>query len=115
MSKAERLYEPYRKHPALFGDVFLESWLHPDMSELVKAFENKQSSQQQQQQQDAIAKISPYLKFESEGVYSFPCLSDSFIQIFNEELQNFYAMSEKYNIPVRRPNTSKSTFYIIYF
>jgi hypothetical protein len=99
MSKAERLYEPYRKHPALFGDVFLESWLHPDMLELVKAFEKQQDNEDDETttptSDDAMSKISPYLRLESEGVYSFPCLSNSFIQIFNEELQNFYTTSEK--------------------
>ena len=125
MSRATKLYEPYRKYPELFGNIFLESWFHPDMIELVATFQKQYQKQLKQQQstnndntinqndeetsshQAAISKLSPYLRIESDGVYSFQCFNEHFLQIFNEEIQNFYSMSDKYNIHVRRPNSSK--------
>ena len=38
---------------------------------------------------------------EVEGVYSFPCFSQTFVDLFNAEIDNFYASK----IPARRPNS----------
>ena len=98
MTEAETLYRPHRKYPSLFGDIFQEEWLHSDMIKLVNAFENAPSIANP-------VEICPLLSQETEQVYSFNCLSETFITMFNEEIQNFYDMSEEHKIPVRRPNS----------
>jgi hypothetical protein len=99
--ESESMYKPYRKYPKLFGDDFEESWLHPDMLEIVEAFSKAGPDADP-------ARISSLVHEEVDEVYSFRCLSDDFLQKFNEELQNFNEMSERHDIPVRRPNSSKS-------
>ena len=124
MSNAETLYQPYRKYPELFGREFLESWVPSDTMELVKEFEkmykNQKKSVEDSKTNDdttedvlsdkelqKIRSSLPSLRIESDGVYSFNCLSEEFLTIFNEEIENFYKISEEHNIPVRRPNSSE--------
>jgi 4-hydroxy-3-methylbut-2-enyl diphosphate reductase IspH len=115
MSRAEAMYQPYQKHPELFGDVFLQSWLHPDLVELVQAFENNKQENNKDTAtttttttEDDPTTISSLLREEvPQAVYSFECFSTAFLQQFNEELEHFYEMSKQYKIPVRRPNSSK--------
>ena len=38
-STAELLYKPYRFHPQLFNNNFLESWLHTDYISILNAFQ----------------------------------------------------------------------------
>jgi len=123
---SERMYAPYRKHPELFGDTFREEWLHPDMVEIVKSA--KKFSEQGHKEENGGGsssptstttdpdpeatfidpqKLSPYLQEETWQVYSFQCWTRSFLDMMNEELANFYETSAKYDIPVRRPNSSK--------
>lgn len=98
MHATEFLYRKHRLHPSLFGDTFKEEWLHPDMVKIDKAFERAPAA-------DNPLEITPLLKHETEQVYSFPCLSHTFIEMFNEEIENFYKASAEHNIPVRRPNS----------
>ena len=110
MSRTELLYQPYRKHAVLFEGVFLEEWLHPSMAKLVNAFELMPlpTNTGNNDNIDLLSQLDPALiKVESTDVYSFDCFSDQFLQMFNEELDNFYAASETYKIPIRRPNSSK--------
>ena len=106
------LYKPYRKHPELFGSTFKEEWLHPTMVTLVKEF--KQHGGNKTSDDDFIYRITAssgsdtlLLKKEMEDVYSFDCFTAEFIRMFNEELHNFYHISDIHNIPVLRPNSSK--------
>eukprot|EP00545_Synedropsis_sp_CCMP1620_P014214 CAMPEP_0119015062 /NCGR_PEP_ID=MMETSP1176-20130426/10537_1 /TAXON_ID=265551 /ORGANISM="Synedropsis recta cf, Strain CCMP1620" /LENGTH=314 /DNA_ID=CAMNT_0006968323 /DNA_START=127 /DNA_END=1071 /DNA_ORIENTATION=- len=99
MTETERLYRPHRKHPALFDDVFAQEWLHPDMVKIVKSFHDSKLSTSDPLQ------ISPFLRQETEEVYSFSCMSPTFISMFNEEIENFYTVSTEHKIPVKRPNS----------
>jgi len=122
ISKAEAFYKPHRKHPELFQEHFLESWLHPDMLEIVQDFEKYYEKQWQKQQEDngnmdeidttlspmddaKATQISSKLNLETSGVYSFECLSESFLEMINEELFHFYKVTAEHDIPVRRPNS----------
>ncbi len=103
-NNAEYRYAPYRKHPELFGDTFPDEWLHSDMHQIAKALKNATTI-------DSCVDpkaLTPFLHEEGSQIYSFNCLSPIFLQLLNEELVNFYQMSEKYEIPVRRPNSSKN-------
>jgi len=106
MTKTEALYTPHRKHPALFGEEFQESWLHPDMIEIVEKFKTTDESTDP-------TKISPLLKVEMPGVYSFQCFTSDFLQMFNEEIDNFYEISEKHQIPIHRPNSMNNYGVIV--
>jgi|EP00550_Attheya_septentrionalis_P002180 hypothetical protein len=98
---ADAFYKSHQRHPGLFGDKFEESWLHPDLKDLVKAFGGSNASFAEDP-----TKLAPdLLREEAPQVYSFKCLSPLFLQIFNEEIENFYEITDKYNIPVRRPNS----------
>ena len=126
------LYKPYRKHPDLFGNEFKEEWLHPTMIRLVKEFKQLEdnSKNDHDKKDDIVSRMTTssssssssssgsdvLLKKEMDDVYSFDCFTTQFIQMFNEELHNFYHISEIHNIPVRRPNSSKlfvtSSFFL---
>eukprot|EP00429_Kryptoperidinium_foliaceum_P037525 CAMPEP_0176170720 /NCGR_PEP_ID=MMETSP0120_2-20121206/87398_1 /TAXON_ID=160619 /ORGANISM="Kryptoperidinium foliaceum, Strain CCMP 1326" /LENGTH=343 /DNA_ID=CAMNT_0017508529 /DNA_START=64 /DNA_END=1095 /DNA_ORIENTATION=- len=82
-------YAPYRKHPQLFGDTFQDQWVHPDLKEITQT----------------LPKLSPKLKLETDEVYSFDCFTPDFLDLFREELEHFYKISEEKNIDVRRPNS----------
>mmetsp|Transcript_21622 Transcript_21622/g.51091 ORF Transcript_21622/g.51091 Transcript_21622/m.51091 type:complete len:416 (+) Transcript_21622:112-1359(+) len=110
---------------------FLPQWIHPDLLEIVEYFQQKyqpsttataatctpleedeeQQLQQQQQQQDQDQedneklKLPQPLKKEMDGVYSFRAFSDEFVNLFNEEIGNFYQMSKQHQIPIKRPNS----------
>lgn len=116
-STAERRYSPYRKFPALFGDKFETSWLDPKFLELLQAIPhqttlnpppNKDQPKDSSNSPSANpSSLLPHLLEESDGVYSFPCLSAEFLGMFMKELQHFYTISAAEDIPVRRPNSSK--------
>ena len=117
------LYKPYRKYPELFGNTFKEEWLHPTMIQLVKEFKRHDLNEttstdtsNDTKDEEFISRITVssgsdtsllLLKKEMEDVYSFDCFTEEFIRMFNEELHNFYHISEIHNIPVLRPNSSK--------
>ncbi|KAL3937850.1 MAG: hypothetical protein SGARI_001971 [Bacillariaceae sp.] len=118
VSKAEAFYEPFRKHPELFQDEFLESWVHPDLIGIMQDFERYHHHRGKQQQilddsdsiprpldEVAISKISSKLHVEAPEVYSFDCLSDHFLEIMNDELNNFYALTKIHKVDVKRPNS----------
>ena len=109
---SERLYAPYRKHPQLFGDNFRDEWLHPDMQEIMKRLQSDQdrefSTQQGKNMTTATLQLlAPYLNEEAWQIYSFQCLSSSFLQLFREELAHFSQICQQHDIPVQRPNSSK--------
>lgn len=108
MATTER-YRPYRKHPELFGNNFREEWLHPEMQLLVRKFERIDGNGAPLDLKD----LHPLLRLETEEVYSFRCLSAPFLSMFNEEIQNFYAASSKYGIPVQRPNSMNNYGVIV--
>ena len=101
----EALYEPHRKHDVLFGTTFERSWLHSDMIQLLDAFQNVEADSTTLEDPTQI--IPPHLlRVEIPGVYSFQCWNATFLQLLREELANFDEISAKYNIPIRRPNSS---------
>ncbi|KAL7572500.1 hypothetical protein ACA910_000326 [Epithemia clementina (nom. ined.)] len=57
--------------------------------------------------------VEKFLQTETTDVYSFNCFDSSFIQMFNEEIENFYQMAEKENIPIRRPNSMNNYGVIV--
>ena len=67
------MYKPYRLYPELFISNFKEEWLHPEFISILKN-----------------TKENPYLKRETDDVYSFSCLSDNFLDMFNKEIKNYY-------------------------
>lgn len=138
MSRTELLYQPYRKHSILFEGMFLESWLHSNMIKLVQQFEllqkdtnsattknddDNDDEQNKEQLQDNMTfptedwiqqQIDPILlRIETKNVYSFDCFNETFINLLNEEIQNFYVASEKYNIPIKRPNSMNNYGVVI--
>jgi hypothetical protein len=111
-SKTEIFYKPFRKYPALFENGFLDEWVHPDLFEIKQDIEKyyqdhteEMSTSESPLDEATAAKMSSKLHIECKEVYSFDCLSDYFLNIMNEELKNFYELSEKYNVDVRRPNS----------
>jgi hypothetical protein len=106
---SERAYAPYRKHPQLFGDTFRDEWLHPDMQEMMKRLSDNVTATTIQQEESTttfLRTLSPLLREEARQIYSFECLSPSFLELFREELNHFSQITEQYNIPVNRPNSS---------
>ena len=59
------------------------------------------------------AMIEKWLRVEAPEVYSFQCFDSSFIRMFNEEIQHFYAIAEQENIPIRRPNSMNNYGVIV--
>ena len=110
-TNATRTYEPYRKHPALFAGDFKEEWLHRDFAQILQAFREKAKGSSLVDDVDAV--IPTLLRKEMEGVYSFNAFSDDFVRIFNEEINNFYDVSERESIPVRRPNSMNNYGVIV--
>ena len=102
-ANTERMYSQHRKHAALFQDHFQTSWLHPDALELV---ENARDESVDLEKAKALRKELP-------GVYSFQVFTPEFVTIFNEEIANFYDASEKFDIPVRRPNSMNNYGVIV--
>lgn len=95
-TQSERMYENFQKHPELFQDKFEVSWLHDDFVRISDAF------QKADKDKDPDTIIPELLKKEMDGVYSFNVFNENFLKMFNEELENFYEVSEKEKIPVRR-------------
>jgi len=108
----EALYKPYRKHPRLFEGQFLETWLAPEFVELAQTFKEERKGKEAMGA-DGWKKASPHLKEEAPEVYSFRCLSPEFIRLFEEEIANFYHISDKHRIPVRRPNSMNNYGVVI--
>jgi hypothetical protein len=50
-------------------------------------------------------KSSSKIHHESDGIYSFDCLNEYFLQLMNEELYKFYPKTQENDIEVRRPNS----------
>jgi len=96
----ERRYGPFRRHPELFQDTFQKEWLHDDFLQISRAFEEGAS-----EDQDPDTIHPDLLNKEMDGVYSLNVFNADFIRMFNNELRNFYRVSEAYKIPVRRPNS----------
>ncbi|KAL7535598.1 hypothetical protein ACHAXR_006597 [Thalassiosira sp. AJA248-18] len=111
-TNATRMYERYRKHPALFAGDFKEDWLHRDFQQILQAF-HKYDNERYSAVDDVDAVIPSLLRKEMEGVYSFNAFSDDFVRMFNEEINNFYDVSERENIPVRRPNSMNNYGVIV--
>jgi hypothetical protein len=97
---AEKRYKPFRLYPDLFTVNFEKSWLHKDFV-IISQFFAKESSVKNFR--DAIP--DDLLHKEMDGVYSFNVFNDTFLRMLNEELDNFYKVSEVEGIPVRRPNS----------
>lgn len=97
---AEKRYKPSRRYPDLFTANFEKSWLHKDFV-IISQFFSKESSVKNFR--DAIP--DDLLHKEMDGVYSFNVFNDTFLRMLNEELDNFYKVSEVESIPVRRPNS----------
>ncbi len=106
MTAAELMYKPFRRYPALFADNFDKSWLHPDFVQISEVFEKPVKNYK-----DAIP--DNLLWKEMDGVYSFNVFNDIFLQMFNDEINNFYDVSERENIPVRRPNSMNNYGVIV--
>ena len=106
-SRAEPLYEPFRKHPQLFEGKFDHSWLHKDFMKISDAFAKAPNDT------DPDEIIPDVLKKEIDGVYSFNVFDENFVKLFNEEIENFYDVSERENIPVRRPNSMNNYGVIV--
>lgn len=106
-SMAERLYRPHRVQPALFAGSFDRSWLHDDFVRIVDAFSSPGADPPPMDDAPVSIpdSIRDVLRTEMEGVYSFNVFDGAFVDMFNEEVGNFYAVSEERDIPVRRPNS----------
>jgi len=113
-SSAELLYKPYRFHPQLFNNNFLESWLHPDYISILHTFQKLPPPADLDDTFNINNVVSQdLLKKEMDGVYSFNVFNSTFIQLFNEEINNFYTISEQHNINVRRPNSMNNYGVIV--
>ena len=88
MLVAELMYKPFRRYPALFTDNFDKSWLHKDFIQISNVFNKPVKNYR-----DAIP--DNLLTKEMDGVYSFNVFNEIFLQMFNEEINNFYEISEK--------------------
>ncbi|KAL7541445.1 hypothetical protein ACHAWF_006932 [Thalassiosira exigua] len=108
MTTAELMYKPFRRHPALFKGNFSKEWLHRDFAQISKAFENAKNVKDYR---DLIPE--GLLRKETDGVYSFNAFGDAFLGMFNEEIDNFYEVSTRENIPVRRPNSMNNYGVIV--
>ena len=100
-----RRYTPYRLHPELFGGIFRDEWLHPDLLSMVQILQDDPSCEKNSSTDFGF--LFPYLQEEAPEIYSFQCLSPIFLKLINEELAHFYQVCKKYQIPIRRPNSSK--------
>ena len=96
------MYQPYRMHSELFNEENFKhkwlQWLHPDFLEIHEAVQAAPETAKPEE-------ISSKLKVEMPEVYSFNVFAPEFLEIFNDEVKNFYSSSEKYGIPTRRPNS----------
>ena len=112
----DALYHPHRKYDFLFADHFKSEWVHPDLLELValaatyetrEVDSTKEGHEKENHPKDCNVHklISPSLKVEIPGVYSFRAFTPEFLQLLTEEIEHFYTISEQYQIPVRRPNS----------
>ena len=115
MTPAERLYKPYRMHPQLFSGDFQEGWLHNDFLLILQAFLEEESKDRDRDgfidhPDDVIPNL---LRKEMDGVYSFNVFNRTFVTMFNEEINNFYSISEYHKIPVRRPNSMNNYGVIV--
>jgi len=106
MTAAELMYKPFRRYPALFADNFDKSWLHKDFVQISDAFEKPVKNYKDANPDDLLRK-------EMDGVYSFNVFNDVFLQMFNEEINHFYDVSESENIPVKRPNSMNNYGVIV--
>jgi hypothetical protein len=107
VSSSEKLYKAFRKHESLFGSRFQREWLHGDMVAILDAFA---AAPDHRHPEDLIPEK---LKVEIPNVYSFNVFTQEFLQVFNEEIENFYEQSEKHDIPVRRPNSMNNYGVIV--
>ena len=101
------LYQTYRKYDCLFKDHFKSEWVHPDLIELVELATKPADAEKGDAAKETKSTLlsSSSLKVEIPGVYSFLAFTPEFLQLFTEEIDNFYTISEQYNISVRRPNS----------
>ena len=99
----ERRYAPFRKHPQLFDDEFDVKYLHEDFVLILDAFEKANAKDD-----DPDTIIPDLLRKEMDGVYSFNVFTDMFVQLWNEEISNFYQTAETEKIPIKRPNSMNS-------
>jgi len=106
--QTEEAYSPLRKHPELFEPRIPEEWVAPELLKLVKAFQDAKGSAPQGA--GALSLAPPgTLREEAWEVYSFPCFSELFRRLFNEELASFYQSG----IPARRPNSMNNYGVIV--
>lgn len=112
----DALYHPHRKYDFLFTGHFKSEWVHPDLLELVElaatcAIEEEASTKEAQEKcndpkdSNVHRLLSPSLKVEMPGVYSFRAFTPEFLRLLTEEIEHFYTTSEQYQIPIRRPNS----------
>lgn len=106
----EQLYKPFRVHRALFQDDFAVEWLHDDFvliqDALAKADKDSTDT-------DELNIPDDILRKEMDGVYSFNVFNSTFLDMFNAEINNFYAVSEREHIPIRRPNSMNNYGVVI--
>jgi hypothetical protein len=94
----EDLYKSHRKHESLFVGNFQSQWAHPELQKIVEHFQTKPNA--------SASNLPAALKVEiRDSVYSFQAFSYEFVKLFTEEIQNFYAASDRYEIPIHRPNS----------
>lgn len=94
------MYQDFRLHQELFQDKFDPAWLHDDFVKIMQACETAD----EEDKETMVAPNINELKEELDGVYSFNVFSEDFVQKFKQEIENFYGISARENIPVRRPN-----------
>ena len=99
-TSTESRYAPFRMHPCLFGEDFQAGWLHNDFIRILDAF-----AKEGNKEIDPALIFPELLKKEMRGVYSFNAFNNTFLRLFNEEIRNFYEVSDREKIPVRRPNS----------
>ena len=97
---AASAYVPLRKHPELFSQHGWHKWVHPPLLEAIE--ELKASGND--------TALRALLREEIPGaVYSFQLVSDSFANIFLEELDGYYASG----LPIDRPNSMNNYGIIV--
>ena len=113
-SNAEILYKPYRFHPILFNGIFLQEWVHPDFFSTLNAFKQLPEPAELDDTFNPDNVVSPNLLHkEMDDVYSFNVFNTNFLTLFNDEIHNFYTISEQHNINVRRPNSMNNYGVIV--
>ncbi|CAB9513630.1 and iron-dependent oxygenase domain-containing protein 2 [Seminavis robusta] len=94
----EGLYRPHRKHEILFQGTFQSHWAHPDLVEIVKQTQNATTT-------SSTMPSAPLTVEIPDSVYSFSAFTSEFVKLLTEEIANFYAASERFDIPIHRPNS----------